>query len=89
MPRRARLPRSRRSTRHPANVDYMPVVLSGVFHHAGERHFLSTWQGQSGFFVYTPLELADGRIVFVNRGFVPYDHKDASRRPRGPGRRAR
>lgn len=65
------------------NVDYMPVVLTGVFHHAGERHFLSTWQGQSGFFVYTPLELADGRIVFVNRGFVPYDRKDASRRPQG------
>lgn len=65
------------------NVDYMPVVLSGVFHHAGERHFLSTWQGQSGFFVYTPLELTDGRVVFVNRGFVPYDHKAASKRPEG------
>jgi len=65
------------------DVDYMPVVLAGAFHHAGERHFLSTWQGQSGFFVYTPLELADGRIVFVNRGFVPYDLKDASRRPQG------
>jgi surfeit locus 1 family protein len=65
------------------NVDYIPVVLSGVFHHAGERHFLSTWQGQSGFFVYTPLELADGRIVFVNRGFVPYDLKDPSKRPQG------
>lgn len=65
------------------DVDYLPVVLSGAFHHAGERHFLSTWQGQSGFFVYTPLELADGRIVFVNRGFVPYDLKDASKRPLG------
>jgi len=65
------------------NVDYMPVVLTGTFHHAGERHFLSTWQGKSGFFVYTPLELGDGRIVFVNRGFVPYDRKDASKRAQG------
>ena len=37
----------------------------------------------SGFFVYTPLELADGRFVFVNRGFVPYDLKDAAKRPQG------
>jgi surfeit locus 1 family protein len=69
--------------RATGNVDYMPVVMSGVFHHDGERHFLATWQGQSGFFVYTPLELADGRIVFVNRGFVPYDNKAASSRLQG------
>ena len=56
------------------DVDYMPVTATGRFHHAGERHFLATWQGKSGFYVYAPLELADGRIVMVNRGFVPYDH---------------
>ena len=67
----------------------MPVVLSGVFHHAGERHFLATWQGQSGFYVYTPLELADGRIVFVNRGFVPYDRKEAVQTRRRARSRAR
>ncbi len=65
------------------DVDYMPVNATGVFHHDGERHFLATHKGQSGFFVYTPLELADGRIVFVNRGFVPYDLKAPSKRPRG------
>ncbi|MCX7305152.1 MAG: SURF1 family protein [Hyphomicrobiales bacterium] len=65
------------------DVDYMPVAVRGTFHHAGERHFLATWQGESGFFVYTPLELADRRIVLVNRGFVPYDLKDASRRSQG------
>lgn len=65
------------------DVDYVPVTTSGTFHHGGERHFLSTWKGQSGFFVYTPLELADGRFVFVNRGFVPYDLKDPSKRPQG------
>ncbi len=69
--------------RSSGDVDYMPVTVSGTFHHAGERHFLATWNGQSGFFVYTPLELADGRILFVNRGFVPYDLKDQARRPDG------
>jgi surfeit locus 1 family protein len=65
------------------DVDYTPVTATGIFRHGGERHFLSTWKGQSGFFVYTPLELADGRFVFVNRGFVPYDLKDSSKRPQG------
>lgn len=65
------------------DVDYMPVTVTGRFHHAGERHFLATWQGKSGFYVYTPLEIADGRIVMVNRGFVPYDLKDPARRTAG------
>jgi surfeit locus 1 family protein len=51
--------------------------------HARERHFLATYDGQSGFFVYTPLKLADGRFVLVNRGFVPYDRKDSATRPEG------
>ncbi len=66
-----------------ADVDYWPVKTTGVFLHAGERHFLATHDGRSGFFVYTPLHLDDGRFVFVNRGFVPYDLKDAGKRPAG------
>jgi len=63
------------------DVDYWPVKLSGTFLNEGERHFLATFEGQSGFYVYTPLAMADGRFVFVNRGFVPYDRKDAASRP--------
>jgi surfeit locus 1 family protein len=66
-----------------AALDYWPVVAKGRFLHEGERHFLATHQGKSGFFVYTPMLLDDARIVFVNRGFVPYDLKDAARRPAG------
>lgn len=69
--------------RSTGDVDYTPVTVTGTFHHGGERHFLATWKGQSGFFVYTPLELADGRFAFVNRGFVPYDLKDPAKRPEG------
>lgn len=65
------------------DIDYRPVRLSGTFLHEGEQHFLATWQGQSGFFVHTPLELADGRFIFVNRGFVPYDRKDPATRAQG------
>jgi surfeit locus 1 family protein len=65
------------------DVDYEPVMVSGTFDHDKERHFFATYQEQSGFFVYTPLMLADGRTVLVNRGFVPYDRKDPATRKEG------
>jgi surfeit locus 1 family protein len=63
------------------DVDYMPVTVTGTFVNAGERHFFSTWDGASGFDIYTPLHLDDGRYVLVNRGFVPYDLKEPATRP--------
>lgn len=65
------------------DIDYRAASAEGHFLHDKERHFLATHQGQSGFYVYTPLELADGRYLFVNRGFVPYDRKDGATRSRG------
>ncbi|KQZ94079.1 cytochrome oxidase [Mesorhizobium sp. Root157] len=65
------------------DVDYMPVTATGTFVHEAERHFFATWQGQSGFDVFTPLKLDDGSFVFVNRGFVPYEMKDPAKRPEG------
>ncbi|MBS9719783.1 SURF1 family protein [Tianweitania sp. BSSL-BM11] len=64
-------------------IEYRPVSLTGTFLHDRERHFFATYAGQSGFYVYTPLRLADGRVVFVNRGFVPYDRKNAATRAEG------
>lgn len=63
------------------DVDYWPVAANGEFLNDSERHFLATHDGQAGFYVYTPLRLEDRRILFVNRGFVPYDRKEASTRP--------
>jgi surfeit locus 1 family protein len=63
------------------DVDYTPVTVTGTFLYRGERHFFATWEGQSGFDVFTPLHLEDGRFVLINRGFVPYDLKDAAKRP--------
>ncbi|WEX07823.1 SURF1 family protein [Chelativorans sp. AA-79] len=65
------------------DIDYRPTVLSGTFLHGAERHYLATWEGRSGFFVHTPLELANGKYIFVNRGFVPYDRKDPGTRAEG------
>jgi surfeit locus 1 family protein len=65
------------------DVDYWPVSLSGSFHHEGERHFFATHKGSSGYFIYTPLELDDGRLIMVNRGFVPFDRKEPASRREG------
>ncbi len=62
-------------------IDYRHASATGRYLNDKERHFLATFEGQSGFYVYTPLELADDRYLFVNRGFVPYDRKDPATRP--------
>lgn len=63
------------------DVDYYPVTLSGLVVNDDEQYFLSTFDGQSGWNIYAPLQLADGRIVMLNRGFVPYDLRDPAKRP--------
>ncbi len=64
-------------------VEYRPVTLVGEFAHEHEQYFLATHEGASGWHVYTPLRLADGAWIFVNRGFVPYDRRDPATRPQG------
>lgn len=64
-------------------VDYWPVRVSGIFEHENEQHFFATHKGNSGYFVYSPLRLADKRVLFVNRGFVPFDRKEPDSRPEG------
>ena len=64
-------------------IEYRPVTLSGSFLHQGERHYFATWQGQSGYFVHTPMDLGGGQYILVNRGFVPFDRKDPATREAG------
>lgn len=40
--------------------------------------------GRTGFFVLTPLQLADGSTVLVQRGWVPRDLEDRTRLPQVP-----
>ena len=65
------------------DIDYLPVAAAGTFDHAAEQYFFATDDGKVGYHVYTPLRLADGRTVFVNRGFVPEDLKDPAKRAEG------
>ncbi|WP_027487145.1 SURF1 family protein [Allorhizobium undicola] len=65
------------------DVDYKAMSATGRFQHSKERHFLATRDGQPGFYVFTPLQLADGHFLFVNRGFVPADNKDPASRKAG------
>ena len=65
------------------DIEYRRVAVSGTFDHSHERHFFATYAGQTGYYVYTPLTLADGRVVFVNRGFVPFDMKEPASRQQG------
>jgi surfeit locus 1 family protein len=61
----------------PADTEYRRVQLSGVFDGAKQvlvYRALSDPRGRyggQGYLVMTPLQLADGAIVLVDRGFVP------------------
>jgi surfeit locus 1 family protein len=69
--------------------EYRRVRVAGTFRHDREAlcyALLSDANGQfsgPGYWVMTPLELADGTTVIVNRGFVPLDRKDAATRREG------
>lgn len=62
--------------------DFETGVVRGVFLHdlevaVGPR----TREGVAGYHILTPFRLADGAIMFVDRGWVPPDRRAASTRP--------
>lgn len=65
------------------DVEYRPVKLTGRLLNEGEQYVLATLDGQSGWHVYTPVEIEGGQFLFVNRGFVPYDKRDPKTRDDG------
>jgi surfeit locus 1 family protein len=65
------------------DVAYMHAVAHGRFHHDKERYLYAPSPTGLAWHVYTPLEIAPGRIVWVNRGLVPDDRKAPSSRPAG------
>ncbi|UWU14954.1 SURF1 family protein [Rhizobium sullae] len=66
-----------------ADIEYRPVTATGRYVNDKERHFFATWRGRTGYYVYTPLEVAGGRYLFVNRGFVPFENKEPEKRMQG------
>ena len=68
--------------RKPPGV-YTPVRVRGRLLHEHERYFFSDGPQGSGYHVFTPLELAPHRIVWINRGYVPRRLQDPATRQTG------
>jgi len=67
-----------------ADLDYRHGTATGAFQHDREMYLAArTMQGSVGHQVITPLRLADGSVVLVNRGWVPDDRRDPARRAEG------
>jgi surfeit locus 1 family protein len=65
-------------------LEFRPVFDTGAFLHDKEIHLNAIGpQGGAGFDVLTPLREAGGRVVFVDRGFVPTELKDPAKRAAG------
>jgi surfeit locus 1 family protein len=67
-----------------APLEFHPVRVSGEF--LNDREFFlgaSSDGGTTGFHVITPLRLADGSLLLVNRGWIPGELKDPAKRAAG------
>lgn len=65
-------------------IEYARVRVRGTFRHAGEQLVWAPDPQQGpGYHVYTPLQLADGRFILVNRGYVTEGMRSPSARAEG------
>ena len=74
-----------------STMEFRHVADEGVLLNDKELFVGATAEsGTIGYHVLTPLREADGRIVFVNRGYIPAEMKDRTKRaagePAGPVR---
>jgi len=68
----------------PAALEYRHVWVEGTFRHDHELYVTSRfYRDKPGYQVVTPLVMADGRAVLVNRGFVPLSARDPATRQAG------
>lgn len=66
------------------NWPYSPVTATGTFDHSKEVFFYATDKnGAVGWNVHTPMLLNNGRVLIINRGFVPYEWKSVEKRIAG------
>ncbi|MBX2831857.1 MAG: SURF1 family protein [Rhodospirillales bacterium] len=69
------------STLDPA-MAFRAAYADGHYLHDQEKYLMArTQRGNVGFHLITPLEQEDGRIILINRGWVPTDYRDPSTRP--------
>lgn len=68
----------------PGRLQYQPVRVHGRLLHDHEFYLAArALNGEVGLHVVTPLALADGRVLLVDRGWVPDGRRDPATRPEG------
>lgn len=68
----------------PAGYEYRRVSVTGTYLPQAQANALALTERGTGFWVMTPLRLASGEVVYVNRGFVPQDRKEGFDPPAEP-----
>ncbi|XDZ65084.1 SURF1 family protein [Alphaproteobacteria bacterium LSUCC0684] len=65
-----------------SSYQFQRIALSGTWMHDAETQLIGrTFEGTAGYHVITPMQLADGRLLLVNRGWVAEDYRKPSARP--------
>ena len=63
--------------------EYTHVSVTGRFNHAKERYLYAPTPAGLGWHVYTPLEIAGSKVIWINRGLVPDVRKAPATRHKG------
>jgi surfeit locus 1 family protein len=63
-----------------SNDEYRHVCINGTLLNGKETLVQAATRLGPGSWVLTPLQAADGSLVFINRGFVDRDHRDPASR---------
>ncbi len=67
-----------------AALRYRPIQIEGRFHHDRELYLEArSHEGRAGLHVVTPFELDDGRVVLVDRGWLPLERRRPETRAEG------
>lgn len=68
----------------PLRHEYGRVKVSGTFEHGKEFHLAArSLKNKVGLQVVTPFRTDDGRVVLFDRGWIPSEKKDPSKRAEG------
>ncbi|MGI2030809.1 SURF1 family protein [Rhizobium panacihumi] len=70
-------------TVNAADDEYKHVRISGTYLNDKETFVQAVTSHGPGFWVVTPLLTADGSHILINRGFVPPDRRDVTKRAQG------
>jgi surfeit locus 1 family protein len=65
------------------DYEYRRVRVAGTLLHDKETQVYASTDLGPGYWVLTPISVADGTTVLVNRGFVPTDHRNPATRSAG------